>query len=173
MFRRKTKIELMCRQTGRWAMINFDKQDNFTVRTISACTVYPINVRHHPKRTTTRFQTWLPVRFPLGNPPSGLFGKLLLRSWDLPWSAWCINIVDSCEATACVSALVPSKALDAVLFDAICQEQTQEVAAFHQELRDKFHYAGQSGGGFAAAEGRPAGPGVPMPWPGNPPQRYR
>lgn len=173
MFWRKTKIERMCRQTGRWAVINFDKQDNFTVRSVRTRTVYPINVRHHPKRTTTRFQTWLPVRFPLGNPPPGLFGKLLLRSWDLSWSGWCLNIVDSCEATACVTALVPSMALDAVLFDAICQEQTEEVAAFHQELRDKFNYAGQFGGGYAAAEARQAGPGVPMLRPDNPLQRYR
>ena len=172
MFRRKTKIELMCRQTGNWAVTDFDKQDLFTVRTTSFRTVYPITVRHHPKRTSTRFQCWLPVNFPLDNPPSGLFGRLLLRSWDLGWSAWNINIGHSCVATACVTALVPNMALDATLFDEICREQTGEVSAFHQELRDKFNYAGQAGSGYVDAEVRQGGPVVPMLRPGGLPRRY-
>jgi hypothetical protein len=173
MFRRKTKIELLCEKTRKWAVVRFDKVDYFTVRTLGPCEVYSINIRHHRKHTSTLFQTWLPVNFSLGNTPSGLFGKLLLRSWDLNWSAWGINIGDSCEAIAAVSALVPTMALDAELFDDICREQTEEVAAMHKELRDKFKYAGQSGGSYAHADVRQAASGVPMRRPDNLPKWRR
>ena len=170
MFRRKTKIEQLARQTRHWAVTAFDKTDRYWLRTTSGREVHDVLVGYHRKFHNTVFQTWLPIRFSLDNPPSGLFGRLLMRSWDLRWSAWIVNIGESCEATICVKACIPTVALDAKLLDGICQEQTEEVAAFQKELRDKFNWAAQCSGVYPAS---PAGPGVPMLRQGGPPQRYR
>jgi hypothetical protein len=145
MFRPKTQIERLCDKSRKWMVLSYDKLDHYRLRTTSSRTVYEICVRHHPQRQSTRFQCWLPIRFSLENPPSGLFGRLLLRSWELAWSSWNINILQSCEASACVTCLVPRAALDIGLFDDICTEQSEEVAAFHKELRDKFNYAAMGG----------------------------
>jgi hypothetical protein len=162
MLRRKTEIERLCRRSGKWAVIEFDRVDRYQVRTTTARHLCEVTVRHvSGKRACTRFQCWLPVQFSLQNPPSGLFGRLLMRSWDLRWSAWHINIADSCEASACLSVLIPNAALDARLFDDICREMTEEVLSFHRELRDKFNYH------VAAASVRqPGTAGVPMIRPG-------
>jgi hypothetical protein len=172
MFRSKTQIERLCDRSRKWMVVSYDKLDSYQLRTTSGRTIYEIGVRHHPERKNTRFQCWLPIRFPLDNPPSGLFGRLLMRSWELAWSAWVVNISGSCEAGACVSALVPNAALDAELFNDICGEQAEEVAAFHKELRDKFNYAAM-GGGFAAPPPRPwdAGTSVPQLSRGGPPRQ--
>ena len=174
MFRRKTKIEQLCRQTGRWAVTAFDKQDLFTVRTTAAETIYEIILRSGKQKSDcTRFHCWLPVSFHLDNPPSGLFARLMMRSRELRWSAWVLNISNACEGDACVTVLIPNVGLDAKLFDEICREQSNEVAAFHRELRDKFHWTAQFGGSSTASGAKHVGPGVPMPRPDGLPQRYR
>lgn len=135
------------RQTGKWVVESHDKPDIYRVRTAGGGPIYEVAIRHNAKRAFTRFQTWLPIAFPLDNLPSGVFDRLMMRSWELTWSAWVIDILDACQAHACLTVLVPNVALDATLFDAICSEQTQEVRGFHKELRDKFPY----GGGFVGA----------------------
>lgn len=150
LFRRKDRITRLCRQTGKFVVADYEKPASYWVRSTGAYgTMYRTVVVDDGKPTRTRFQTFLPVGFPLDRPPSGLFARLLMRSWDLRWSAWVVNILDSCEARACVTVLVPSVALDAGLFTEICHEQIQEVAAFHKELRDKFNYA--AGGALGGA----------------------
>jgi hypothetical protein len=161
-------IASLCRQTRKWTVTGFDGQDRFTVRTKGDEVIYPVTVRTSGQSSYgTRFQCFLPLRFPMETPPSGLFGRLMMRSREMDWSAWQLIIVESCEAQLYVTALIPSAVLDAALFDEVCREQTSEVAAFMKELHDKFNCAG----GNSPAPTRPTGPDVPMVRTGQPPHR--
>jgi hypothetical protein len=162
-FRKRDRITQLCRQTGEWVVTAYDKPDLYWIRTLSSRTVYEVGVRQRRNGTSTRFQTWLPMGFRLDRPPDGLAARLMMRSWELTWSAWVASILSSCEFRPCVSVLIPNAALDAGLFHAICREQTEEVAGFHKELRDKFNYTAHFAGGADA----------PVPCPTGLPQRYR
>ena len=73
-----------------------------------------------------------------------------------------------------MAALIPSDALDAQLFDDICEEQAREVADFHRELREKFNWAGQNPKGFDPDDVRISGnANVPTLRPDGPTYRYR
>lgn len=169
MLRRRDPIDRLCRKSGNWVMTEVEANYRHWVTHRRDRADYPVMVLHGSHHTSTRFQCWLPVRFPLANPPSGLFGRLMLRSWDLNWSSWVLNIGESCEAKACVTALVPNRALDTNLFNIICQEQVEEVSGMHKELRDKFQYSGQFRGGPPASS--MGGSGMPVRWQGDLPQR--
>jgi hypothetical protein len=47
----------------------------------------PVTIRHGNGRRGVLFQSWLWINFALANPPQGLFGRLLLRNFDLHYAA--------------------------------------------------------------------------------------
>ena len=132
-----------------------------------------ITVHYQPKHAWTRFTCNLPVRFPLGRTPDGLFARAMMRSMPLKYADWCLDIQESSDALLYLCAHMPTEWMTPSLFGAICRELGDEARSFHQELKDKFNFAGQFGGGHAAAETRSPGTGVPMLRPDGPPQRYR
>lgn len=137
LFRREARIARLCRQSG-W-LLHGRNLDLFQISAGATSRGHTILVRDDGG-STVDFHSWFPVRFALDNPPSGLFGRLLLRSHDLEYASWSMSIQQSCEAALMVAARVPSHALDVPLFDRVCREITGEVVGFHQELRDKFRY---------------------------------
>ncbi len=133
-------IPRLCRESGRWLVVRREG-DCHIVQATDHRAVKEITVRDCTNSYTVLFQAWFPVRFPLDNPPSGLFGRVLMRNLDLYFSGWAVSIGGSCEACLTLAALVPRQALDARLFDNVCREVRDELIGFHQELHAKFLYA--------------------------------
>src|SRR5262245_54190610 len=102
LFRTRDPIAELARQTGQWAVVRRQEPGLYWLRTTSGGRPYEVSVRHPRGGRFTRFQTWLPVGFPLDRTPNGLFARLMMRSWDLVWGAWVVNILEACEARACV-----------------------------------------------------------------------
>ena len=134
-------IDKLCRESGRWMVVSREA-DDCRVRAVGdPKSVQYIDIRDGEHCRDILLQTWFSVLFPLENPPSGLFGRLLLRNFALKYAAWSIQIAGSCEAGLCCSARLPKAGLCASLFDFACRELVNEINDFHQELRDKFRYS--------------------------------
>jgi hypothetical protein len=133
-------IHRLCRESGRW-LLTGREYDSYWVRANDHRPTVSIQIRYAANDPTVLFQAWLPVRFPLANPPHGLFGRLLMRNLELRFAAWAVSIGQSCEACPTVAALIPTSALDASLFDFVCREVRDEILGFQKELHEKFAYA--------------------------------
>ena len=140
MFRQEDLMTRLCRESGRW-LITRRGGDCVWVQANDNRAVCEIMIRDSTNVLSVLFQNWFPVRFSLQNPPSGLFGRLLLRNLELHFAGWAVSIGESCEACLTLAAQVPRSALTASLFDFICREIRDEINGFHQELHDKFLYS--------------------------------
>ena len=130
-------IEECCRETGPWR-ISHREGDRYVLRLDDHRPLQHVQVRYSSRMQHIPFQSWLSVRFPLDRTPSGLYGRLLLRSFERIYASWVMNISGSCEAYLGVVARIPASALTPALFDRVGRELLDEVFSFHQELRDKF-----------------------------------
>lgn len=140
--KRDDLIDRLCRESGRWMVVSRE-EDDYRVRAVGDYrAVQYVGIRCGAAFHDVVFQSWFSVRFPLDNPPSGLFGRLLMRNFMLKQAAWALQIEGSCEAGLCCCARVPKSALVPCLFDIVCRELVNEIDDFHQELRDKFRWAG-------------------------------
>ena len=152
-------IETLCRESGRW-MVASREAGEYSVRAIDdrTCVRY-IQLRASPAFASVVFQLFFPVRFSLQNPPSGLFGRLLVRNFKLFYAAWAMDVVGSCEAGIQLGARLPRQGIDARLFDAVCRELVDEADDFNNELREKLRFG--SGGVMPARVTGDDGLGVP------------
>jgi hypothetical protein len=139
LFPRRDLVKQLCRTSGRW-LIADREGDHYWIATNDGRARRLIDVRSSDKYAFIKFNAVFPVRFSLERTPSGLFARLLLRSNALVYSSWLVSIWDSCEATTYLHAIMPTSAMDARLFDAICTEMDGEIRGFHTELNDKFSY---------------------------------
>jgi hypothetical protein len=165
LFRRKTVIESLCQQSG--CQFCFRDGQLYVVRSGGRDLYYiPITVHYIDSHRWTKFNAELPVRFPLGRTPDGLFAKAMMRNFNLGYSHWLMDIRESCDAILYLSAQTPTEWLNAGIFGAICCELATEVRAFHSELRDKFRYGVGSGMGEYGATGQQprSGPPARKPW---------
>ena len=172
MFGRKSLIQKLCERSG----VHFRFRDGPCFHVYQPGQrrgdYTAIKVVYQPHHVWTKFTCLLPVRFPLDRTPDGLFARAMIRSLSLGYTHWLIEIAERCDASLYLLANTPTEWLTPRLFGEICKEMGDEAESFHQEIQDRFNYAGRSGGGFAAAAVRQTGPGVPMRRPGSPPQRY-
>lgn len=151
LFRRDNLITRLCRESGRWLLIGREGE-LYWVRADGCGRLQEIFIRYREHAASVAFQSRFPVRFPLDGPPSGLYARLLMRNFQRVFTSWAMDIGESCEAVLRVVARVPTVALDAPLFDEVCREMVDEIADFHQELRDKFR---------GVMDGHGGGPAVP------------
>lgn len=134
-------IHRLCRESGRWRLVEREG-DRYHVVADDGSPLQPIWLRYRQGRSESiPLQSRFPVRFPLDNPPSGLFGRLLMRNFTLVHAYWAVNLGESCEALLWVLARVSVAGLDAKLFDMVCREMRDEIVAFHRELKDKLRYS--------------------------------
>jgi hypothetical protein len=131
-------VSRLCRDTG--FVLTGREADRYQVRSGDHSPPVYIELRYSERRPNVIFQAWFPVRFSLEKPPTGLFGRVLLRNTSMTWAAWGMSIGQSCEACLYVTAASPRRAMDSRVFNAICQEMTGEIRAFHEELHSKFAY---------------------------------
>ena len=136
-----TLVERLCRESGRWIVLT-SELDWHEVRSVARPRIHNIKIRHGEGDASLIFQSYFPVRFSLENPPSGLFGRLLMRNFDLYYASWVATISGSCEAGLQVVARLPRVGIDATLLDRVCHELADESDSFDRELRDKFRYGG-------------------------------
>lgn len=174
MFHRKCQVQKWCEQTG----VHFRHADGPYFRVLQSCDIEGefthITVTHQKNHSWTKFLCNLPIRFPLGRTPDGLFARAMIRSLSLGYANWHVELAQSCEASLYLCGNVPTKWITPALFAAICREIGDEARAFHQEICDKFNYAGQGGDGMAFGEVRHhAVTGLPMLRSDNLPQRFR
>jgi hypothetical protein len=168
-------IPRLCQESGRWVLVR-QQHDAYWVRTSDPGRLVEIYIRCSGDAFTVLFQAYFDPRFRLDNPPSGLFGRVLLRNHDLHLSNWAMYIGESCEACLYVAAMIPKAALTASLFDKVCRELVDEINGFKRELHDKFLYdpppppGGHGGGGqpevryIEPAEPPPALPAAAEAW---------
>ena len=109
-----------------------DNTDHNPRRTIQVCAA--------PRFRSVLFQHFLANRFSLERTLHLIFGRFMMRSRELYWSAWRADIGQSTEAIVSLAARVPKAALDQALFDEICGEMRAEALSFEKELRDKFDW---------------------------------
>jgi len=133
-------IDRLCHECGQWMVIS-SQLDAHQVRSVNRYKISHIDIRYMEGHASVIFQLYFPIRFSLENPPSGLFGRLLLRNHELHYATWVMNIVESCEAGIQVAARLPRQGIDARLFHRVCTELADEADGFGQELRDKFRYS--------------------------------
>jgi hypothetical protein len=145
-----------CRATETW-QINSRDGDWYTVTPTDSRRTHRIHVRHSPKLVVVNFSASFGMRFSLAEEPRGLFARILMRSHDLGFASWHMDIQKSCEAQPYLFARWPASAMTPRVFDAVCNEMHQELDAFAYELRSKFQYAG-GGAGLPAI--RPDGRGI-------------
>jgi hypothetical protein len=144
-------IERLCLDSG-WVFISREV-DYYRVRSGGHQSNVYVDIRSSERFSNMLFQCWFPIRFSLEKPPSGLFGRVLLRSHDLHWSAWRLCIGGSCEACLYLCTVLPAGSVNAALFRDVCEEMAGETRAFLHELRDKFNY----GPGTAVGDPPPKG----------------
>ena len=138
LFKRDDLVAHLCRRSGKWYVHN----RRGPLHWVCACdekSMLLIRVSYRPGYFLM-FEAELPIRFSLENPPSGLFGRVLLRSGALKLASWRMDIRESCEAVLYLSVQMPEHRMSGEMFDEVCREMRDEVLALHQELRDKFHY---------------------------------
>lgn len=173
MFNRKSQIQKLCEQTG----VHFRYRDgpNYGViqEGLRQGDFTAITVNQQDDRPWIRFNCNLPIRFPLDRTPDRLFARAMMRSIPLGFARWHMDISESSDASLYLFAAVPKEWMTPALFSVICEELATEVRAFHQEIRDRFNYGGQLGGGVVPAAVRQPFPGLPMVRPDDLPQRYR
>lgn len=137
LFRRNDLIRKLCKGTGRWIVIG-QEGDVYDLRSNDASRVRHACVRWRADVQFIMFQAYLPLRFPLDRTPSGLFARMLLRNMDVSFAHWHMDLRGSAEAVAYLAGQWPLAGMTPKFFDAVCREMTDEVHAFHQELREKF-----------------------------------
>ena len=162
-------VERLCEESGKW-LIASRLGDRYSVVNADRMTQRFIDVRTCEEMAFVKFTAEFPVRFSLDREPRGLFARVLMRCIPLHFANWRLDIGESCEAVLYLFASQPRAAMDARLFNAICQEMVQELRDFHTELVEKFRY----GGGAADMPGQQSRGGVPMrkPWDDVPDSRY-
>ena len=170
LFRRKDLIESLCQRSGWW--VAGRERDRYLVRCGNHTTVHYIDVRHGDGMSTVRFQAAFPVRFPLDHEPAGLFARLLMRNIALRYVSWHMDIQESCEGLIYLSGQWPVVDLPPQRFNAICRELTEEIAGFHEELRDKFRYASPRQEYGTRSQQNHGGVPMRMPWDNVPEIRY-
>jgi hypothetical protein len=140
---RRNDLQVMewCRASGAW-QFNCKDGDWWYITNNDARRNHRIGVRHSAKLAVVKFSAKFPMRFSLRPEPPGLFARLLMRSHDLAYASWIMNIADSCEAQPYLFAQWPATAMTPVVFNAICNEMRDEIDAFGYELRSKFQYGG-------------------------------
>jgi hypothetical protein len=149
-------IEWSARLTG-WAIYS-RKGDFYTIQSRDVPGAERlVVVNYRDGDSSVKFICHFPVRFPLDRTPQGLFARLLMRSVTLCWSAWAMDIHQSCEGQPYLVGIWPVEAMTPRTFNTICLEMVREVRSFHQELRDKFSYGvgggAHAGGGWATGQG--------------------
>jgi hypothetical protein len=152
-------VSRLCRETG--FSLTGREADHYQVRLMDHRSPVFIEVRYSDRSPNAMFQAWFPVRFSLEKPPAGLFARVLLRNTSMTWSAWGMSIGQSCEACLYVSASIPQQAMDARVFNGVCQEIAQEIRGFREELQSKFSY--DLGGVVLESMSRDGRSGVPLP----------
>lgn len=132
-------VESLCRQSGQW-MVTSSVLDVHQVRSVHRPRIQRLQIRHMDGHASLIFQLFFSIRFSLENPPSGLFGRLMMRNHELIYASWAMGIVESCEAGLEVVARLPRQGIDARLFHSVCTELADEADSFDKELKEKFRY---------------------------------
>jgi hypothetical protein len=154
-------IVRLCDESG-WLLVS-QEHDHYVVRSGDPTTQQYVNIRWKPTAHNVLFTCWFPVRFSLERDAPGLNARLMLRSRDLHYAAWKMDIGGSTEACFYVGSSLPASSLDSRVFGFVCQEITWEINAFHAELRSKFAYGGgQVGGDARSAVRQEFRGGLPM-----------
>jgi hypothetical protein len=138
--------QIMARRGDWWYVANTDQRRQ-----------HEIAVRYSEKLVVAKFSCVFPIRFRLRPEPPGLCARLLMRSHDLCYAHWTMNISDSCEGQAYLFAQWPVSALTTAVFDGICREMHRETEDFAFELRSKFQWGG---GGYVPPQGTAGVPAV-------------
>lgn len=131
-------IERLCRESG-WVLASREA-DFYRVRPGDHRAIQYVEIRYGERFAQVLFQSFFPIRFSLQPPNPGLSERLLMRNRNLHWSSWTATIGGSCEQVLYVGASLPAAGLNAWLFGQVCSEMVNEIAAFQQELHDKFRY---------------------------------
>ena len=142
-------IPRLCKESGRWMVVSKEASD-YRVRNNDGRRPVNITITQRPGVSTAMFQAFFPVRFSLEREPKGLFGRILLRNFEMKHgAAWSMYIGQSAEACLTLVAKVPIAALDAGRLNVTCDEIVNEMNAFQQELHDKYRYeAGLPAGSY-------------------------
>jgi hypothetical protein len=161
LFKRDTLVEQLAKTTG-WPIAE-SCGDAYTLRSPDPGVVRHVWVRHQQGNSFMKFSATFPVRFPLDRTPDGLYGRLLLRSMNLNWCNWLMEIADNCQAQPFLWGMWPTVVVTPEFFQTVCNEMVGEIRDFHAELRDKFQYGGNAAGAAAWPTGHA---GVPQIVPG-------
>ena len=136
---RKNAIARLCEETGNFAFLKAEGVTHYVVPN-GPQRRHRLEIKHDARFENVTLQGFFPIRFSLEKTPSGLFARVLMRSFELHFASWCVIMTESCEAGLCVRACVPRAALDSRLLDRVCTEIIDELEGFQKELREKFAY---------------------------------
>jgi hypothetical protein len=155
---RETLVESLVRQSG-LHIINRDA-DRYWLRFLDGSPARIVHVKHGENMCTMGFTAELAIRFPLDKEVQGLFARLMMRSTELCYASWRMDIGGSTQAIVYLYAQAQVLGLSDVRFQAIIREMTAELLAVEAELRAKFSW-GRNAGSVQTPPPQQAAAGVP------------
>src|SRR5689334_14420467 len=105
LFKRQPSIPQLCRNS-RWLVVS--RHDfHYSVANNDDRPRREMCVRAGKQFWDVQFSLEFPIRFPMNPEPPGLFARILIRNVGLVYSAWNMDIRDSCEAQLYLFAQMP------------------------------------------------------------------